>query len=73
MSRTYRKLVGGRVPDGKVHAHLRDRFGNTPSRARATLACYDDNRGMRCEWCNSVHKRRQVPLDIMRDEMELLL
>ena len=65
MSRTFRRLIGGSVPDGKVL-----RFKGRGRKPRATKVCHDDNVGHRCEWCNSVEKRRQVPLDVMRSELE---
>lgn len=62
MSRTWRRLVGGVVPDGKVLRHVGR--GRVP---RATRSCFDDPN---CEWCNSVDKRRRIPAMIELSQME---
>ena len=71
MTRTYRKLIGGRVRDGQALRFKRWK-GDKHLMPRATKACFDDNPGHRCEVCNSVEKRRQVPIDVERAELALL-
>ena len=73
MSRTYRKLVGGRVPDGTV---LRYKYRyldwlNPRRMPQATKICLDDTRKYRCDYRHSYEKRALVPIEILRSELEL--
>ena len=73
MSRTYRKLVGGRVPDGKV-LRGKYRYVDWLDRSRmpyTTKTCFDDTRRYRCDDARSFEKRALVPVEIMRSELEL--
>lgn len=73
MSRTYRKLVGGRVPDGTVHRFkfmISERLNLDPMPI-ATKRCFDDEPKNRCDYAHSFEKRALVPIEIMRSELEL--
>ena len=75
MSRTYRKLVGGVVPDGQQWRHWAPLRGALQRRShfpRATRICPEDSFGLRCGICNSTDKRKRVPRDIKRAELDLL-
>lgn len=66
MSRTYRNLFGGRVPDGHLLRHK-----GLLRRPRTTNMCWDDTRKYSCSYCHSYEKRKQMPIEIMRSELEL--
>ena len=71
MSRTYRKIVGGKVPDGKMLRHRKYRFDRRNKLPFSNRVCYEDERyGDRCPICNSVVKRNKIPELIEEANME---